>query len=116
MLTALLLLLAGQLGAVASAQAATCRRAEAAGAVGAAPESAAPAAAIRLTDEHRHDAGAPSGEAPALASPCVSAAALPGRRADVPLHPGRTLPSSAWAESPPRDLLLSGFFRPPRPG
>ncbi len=118
MLTALLLLLAGQLGAAASAQAATCPRAEARqrGAL-VVPAAADPGAlGVRPADDRRHDVPSPVGESTSLVpTACTSTAALPERPADVPLQPGRTLRSSAWAESPPRDLLLSGFFRPPRP-
>lgn len=123
MFTALLLLLAGQLGVVASAQAATCRRA----ATGQKPSAAARAAAdaahavpvadrALLSGEHRHDEPPPAGDAAAVpaSTSCTPAAALPERCADLPLHPGPAVRATAWGESPPRDLLLSGFFRPPR--
>lgn len=124
MLTALLLLLAGQLGVVASAQAATCRRAAAgekpsvgARAAAGAAHAAPVAARARLSGEHRHGEPPPAGDAAAIpaSTPCTPAAALPERRADLPLHSGPAVRASARGESPPRDLLLSGFFRPPRP-
>ena len=114
MFTALLLLLAGQLGVVASAQAAARRRARAgkkasaaAWASADAAHAARVAAGARLSGERRHDEPSAAGNAAAiLTSACSPAAALHERCADLPLHSGTAVRASARGESP---LAISSF-------
>ena len=114
LLTALLLLLAGQLGIAASAQATTCPRAALHRAVAA--HVASTASVDVVGSEHQHSAPATPAEHPAVPSTsCGGVVALPERVVELllPSRPAGVV--SAPPGSPPVDLRATAFFRPPRP-
>lgn len=114
-LIALLLLVAGQWGAMASAQAAPCSRAARRhSAVEATSATSASGVVAALVSEHHHSSS-PFGDLPAApSSSCGSVTALPERIVDylLPVPPVEDAP--ARVASPPGDPIASSFFRPPR--
>lgn len=113
-LIALLLLVAGQWGAMASAQAAPCPRATLRHSAATPPSTTTSGVVAALVPEHHHSSS-PVGDLPtAPSASCGSAIALPGRVVDclLPIPPVEDAP--ARVTSPPGDPLAGSFFRPPR--
>lgn len=119
---ALLLLVVGQLSAIASAQGATCPRAALRHAALVVPSGlSAPGEAVSTAiqasarvDEHQHHTPSPSGLSGVAPGSCQTVLALSGRFLEHPLPGSQSAPAFSRGESPPGHLLISAFFRPPR--